>query len=155
MIQRSQSIFLLTVAILSLMLAFSNSVFYTVSNSSKTEQVQVEYDETIMIAQEGKNSEINSYLLGFLGAIIATSLIAIFLYKKRTLQIRVASLNYLWILGLLVMMYFYSMHMKYFESTSGYTLLALLPLALLFFTFLAIRGIKKDEALVRSMDRLR
>ncbi|MFT4599459.1 MAG: hypothetical protein ACI9WM_001713, partial [Arenicella sp.] len=37
----------------------------------------------------------------------------------------------------------------------SFTLLALLPMSLLFFNFLAIKGVKKDEKLIRSMDRIR
>jgi hypothetical protein len=69
----------------------------------------------------------------------------------------ISSINYLLILGLIIMMYMYSIRIDYFEGSGNqsFTFYALLPLALLFFNFLAIRGVKKDERLIRSIDRLR
>jgi len=84
------------------------------------------------------------------------SFLAIFFFKKRSQQIR-----YTWIAFLfkailasgLVAMFVY---FKYFlDSWVGYGPAVLMPFLGLILDFLAIKGIKKDEALVKSLDRIR
>ena len=87
-----------------------------------------------------------------LTAIIAIiALVTIFLYKKRILQIRLCVFNALLILG------FYGYSLKGdMEGASVSVKIALsFPLVNLILDYLAIRNIGADEALVRSLDRLR
>lgn len=140
------------------MMMFSDTVFYTAENNVTKEKYNVEYDETEMIAADGTAKEANSPLVSFAAAIAVLSLVTLFSFKNRKLQTLLTSFNFLFILGLIVMMYMFSLNMDYFEgqdAARSHTFAALLPLALIFFNFLALRGIQKDERLVRSMDRLR
>lgn len=158
MIQRPQTLFFLAVVAISLMLLFSDTVFYTAENMTTQEKYNVEYDETEMIAKDGAAKESNTWLIFFTTAVGVLSLIGLFMFKNRKLQALLSSFNFLFILGFIVMMYMYSLHMDYFEgqeARSSYTFSALLPFSLLFFNFLALRGVRKDEQLIRSMDRLR
>lgn len=158
MIQRPQTLFFLALVAICVMLMFSNTVYYTAENKTTNEKYSVEYDETEMIAADGTAKESNTWIVSFAAAIAALSLVAMLMFKNRKLQTLLSSFNYLFILGLIVMMYMYSMQMNYFEgkeATTSFTFAALLPLALMFFNFLALRGIKADEKLIRSMDRLR
>ncbi|MCA1764172.1 MAG: DUF4293 domain-containing protein [Cryomorphaceae bacterium] len=98
-----------------------------------------------------------TYIFGILISIIP--LIAILLFKKRPVQMKVTRLGFLVNLGFVVFLFFAidKINESVFDSTaevlhhSGFYL----PIAAMVFLFLAVRGIKKDEALVRSLDRIR
>ncbi len=155
MIQRPQTLFYLAIVAICLMLIFSNTVFYQTTGDEGT-KVSVEYDETELVSKDDASKEANTWLVSFLVGVAVLAVVALAMFKNRKLQSLLSAFNYLFILGLVVMMYMYSMNMDYFNSgTSGFTFSALMPLALLFFNFLAMRGVKKDELLIRSMDRLR
>ncbi|MDG5800223.1 DUF4293 domain-containing protein [Marinilabiliaceae bacterium ANBcel2] len=82
--------------------------------------------------------------------------ISIFLYKKRMIQIRVCALNMALLPGTSLMIFYTG---RSFASELGaeiaYNITLVLPLIAAIFVFLAIRAIGKDEALVRSLDRIR
>lgn len=157
MIQRPQSIYFLAVVAIALMLILGNVVIYTAQSTKTQEIYSVEYDETEIIANDGKAKEPNTWLVAFAAAIAVLAGIAIFMFKKRKLQLLLGSFNYLFILGLIVMMYMYTIQMDYFDgdSNSGFTFYAGMPLALIVLNYMALKGVTKDEKLVRSMDRLR
>ena len=97
-------------------------------------------------------------LLFALTAIIAIiALVTIFLYKKRILQIRLCVFNALLILGFYGFFAFLIYSLKGdMEGASVSVKIALsFPLVNLILDYLAIRNIGADEALVRSLDRLR
>lgn len=84
------------------------------------------------------------------------SFVIIFLYKKRILQIRLSGLNMGLMLGTTGMIYFLgNQGCKEFATDIVYNIPAVFPIIALILTFLAIRAIGKDEALIRSMDRIR
>jgi 4-amino-4-deoxy-L-arabinose transferase-like glycosyltransferase len=80
------------------------------------------------------------------------ALIAVFLFKKRKRQILIGYI----ILLVLVLDYvvFFAFRFDLNALTSG-ILTFLLPFVAAIFDYLAIKGIRKDEKLVRSLDRLR
>lgn len=89
-------------------------------------------------------------------AVPILSLILIFLYKNRRLQIQVTVLLIILIIALIGSLGWYSF--DYVNSTGtnfvlGYKLA--LPILMLIFSLLAYKGIRKDEEIVRSYDRLR
>jgi hypothetical protein len=97
---------------------------------------------------ENVNVEIRRFFCGFTGV---TALGIIFLYKKRRPQIA-ASLS----LGLLLILFFainFPVILK-FEFSVSYLFL-FIPLIAAVLAFAAYHAIKKDEELVRSLDRLR
>ena len=83
--------------------------------------------------------------------------INIFLYKKRKLQIKLSSCIAIIILLFYVTVYVYfsSYTAKYNLSFTSLQYGLVLPLIALIFNILAIIKIKKDEKLVRSLDRIR
>ncbi len=90
------------------------------------------------------------------GLTAISAFIAIFYYKKRTLQINICYL----ILGLIVLSYVASFIITGLPTAESFSninsIIAItLPLIAIVFDLLAIQGIKKDEKLVRSLDRLR
>ncbi len=160
MIQRPQTIYFLTVCVLAIMMMFSDIVYFKTSENgaekSKKNTVLVEYDETEIIGIDKADKEQNTSMWFVLGTIALLSLISLLSFKKRKLQASLSSFNFVAILLLIILMYVYSFNMNYFESgESNLTYAALLPLALLFFNYLGLRGIRRDERLIRSMDRFR
>jgi hypothetical protein len=93
----------------------------------------------------------NFLLLVVTVAVGGLALINIFLFKKRPLQFRLCLLGML--LEALLLYLFYRETGNFLKGT--YSLTAILqPLVLLAF-FMAARGIKKDEKVVKESDRLR
>lgn len=103
----------------------------------------------------------NCYIYAGLAAIAPiVSLVSIFMFKKRILQMRLNSFNIILMLFQIISMVAYFFYFK--SNAVADDVLPthiLLPFALPFIniilTYLAIRAIGKDEALVRSLDRLR
>lgn len=89
--------------------------------------------------------------------IILLYIVAIFLYKNRILQSRICWLNILLLIGSLGLMAYYIIHVYRLTGATGMTtkITAIFPLIAIVLTWLAIRGILKDEVLVRSVDKIR
>ena len=104
----------------------------------------------------GANS--HPYLLGFPPVIFVTHAIAIFSFKKRKRQIRLCNINVLlFIIYLVAALVIIQIENNLFENfhPGDFRLGAILPLMGIVFNLMAKSGIKKDEELIRSMDRLR
>ncbi len=81
---------------------------------------------------------------------------AIFLYKRRKLQIRLTLLTTLLNLGILLLVLFYTFYTgSKLEAQYIFNIKMVFPLASSVLGYLAFRGILKDELLVRSYDRIR
>ena len=90
-------------------------------------------------------------------SIIAIGLLSIFLFKKRTLQMRLCVFNIILMFGLVGLIYFY---IKITVSElNGIDRVFLWPIVIPFIsiilTYLALKAIQKDDALVKSYERLR
>ena len=162
MIQRIQSLLLLLSAIaMGLMLFFP--LWQKVSIDHPEEAIldafHLSYD--VLSPATGSKQSIlkNTFYIALLGSLSAViSLYSIFQYKNRLRQIQLGSLNSLLIgmtLGLL--MYFVLKAETLLEPTrqGNYLLGFYLPLASLLCNFTANRFIRKDEKLIKSMDRIR
>jgi D-alanyl-lipoteichoic acid acyltransferase DltB (MBOAT superfamily) len=96
-------------------------------------------------------------LMMMLAIIIIVQIVAIFMYKKRVRQMRFAMFNIILLIGLLgVSWYFLSSSMKQIEGgVHVFKIAMIFPLIASILNYLAIRAIGRDEALVRSIDRIR
>lgn len=84
------------------------------------------------------------------------SLMSIFLYKKRILQMRLSALNIVLMIGYVGLKYYYIQNFsKQLNGIVSYQITVIFPFVAAVLTYLAIRAIGKDEALIRSMDRIR
>lgn len=85
------------------------------------------------------------------------ALVCIFLFRNRKLQFRLTVLGVLLSIGFIALEYFRVEAFKRdnLMQSGSYQPGALLPILMVLFFFLAARGIRRDEKLVRSMDRLR
>lgn len=153
MLQRIQTVYLLiivalTVAMLFLPLAVLQSsdqllLFDAFGVSTMTAQPELIYPTWGLFA---------------LTAIIALlAFLTIFLFKKRMLQIRICIFNGLLMLGIYGMVAFFIWNLKgqMGEVTFSIKFALSFPIISLILDYLAIRNIGADEALVRSLDRLR
>ena len=162
MIQRIQSILLLLSAIaMGLMLFFPlwQKVSIDPPEEARLDAFHLSYD--VLSPATGSKQSIlkNTFYIALLGSLSAViSLYSIFQYKNRLRQIQLGSLNSLLIgmtLGLST--YFVLKAETLLEPTrqGNYLLGFYLPLASLLFNFTANRFIRKDEKLIKSMDRIR
>jgi hypothetical protein len=82
---------------------------------------------------------------------------AIFLYKKRGLQLWFVNITFLLHVAIIILIFLY--YINHFETLfntkSSYQFGIFIPLISLVGIILASRAIRKDEALVKSSDRLR
>ena len=131
MIQRIQSIYLLLAAISMTLISFKVPV-YTLN-------------ETLFMAQD----DTKMFILTIIGAIF--SLLGLFMFKNRNFQMKLIRLTVLiqMIIGVRIFMLFNKFEVvlnNSFLFLMAFTLIALI---------MAYRGVKKDDDLVRSVDRIR
>ena len=153
MIQRIQTVFLIIATIL---LAFM--LFMPIA------EVVRPMDEAVfglgfngLKSAEGAGTILSSYPLSILIALCLTlCIVTIFLFKKRMLQIRLSVANSILLLGLQGLAFYYVKSAEtVLEGDGSYTLIFTFPLVSAILVFLALRAIARDEALVRSLNRLR
>jgi len=142
MIQRIQSVWLLLAAICGFLATKAPIFSGTLANNSAIDLVAA-----------------NSLLLfAVLVGIACLCCIAIFLFKNRPIQIRLCMVNIILAIGAI------ALEVKNVEdfktgppaiAKGAYQLGALLPILIIIFLIMAIRGIYKDQKLVKSLDRLR
>lgn len=152
MIQRIQSVYLLVATIL------MGSVFaYPVAELLGADQlVYIFRFNGVSIEGEGDIVVKTVPIIILLTLITLISFVSIFMYKKRIVQMRLNSLNIFLMLGFLGLNYYYLNNFeKQLEGVISYQITAIFPFVAAVLTYLAIRAIAKDEALVRSMDRIR
>ena len=158
MLQRIQSVYLAIVAIASAMLFFfplanyyndlhGNYKFFIYGIRCMDPEPQVQF------------SKFFTFPLVFLAvASFVFAVAAIFLYKNRFLQIRICAFNMITnIVLIMVIFFFYATRiqtMTHIEPDYDYIGM-ILPLISIVFLILSNRAIRKDQALVKSADRLR
>ena len=89
----------------------------------------------------------------FLWAIVLLHLFVIFKYKKRILQIRILVFTMVLMLGLFGMI-FYFVYAGFTGAQVAFKIPVVFPVVAVILDYLAIRSIGKDEALIRSLNRI-
>lgn len=150
MLQRIQTVYLiLASACMLLAILFPLATFSMNGEPVRFEAMGFYMNEDLIFATWGL------FAVGSLSALL--SLATIFLYKKRILQIRLTGFN------ILVMIGFYAFFglLIYMRNPEAHTTFekigfgVIMPLIAIIFSYLAIRKIGADEALVRSLNRIR
>lgn len=131
MIQRIQSIWLFLAAILMVCVYFLPIYML----NSKPETMQTDFVGMILAALS-----------------IGLSLFTIFRFKNRKSQLSFIWLNLLVTLGLLAWIL---VRINNMVGSGGYRLGAFIPVIVIILLFMARSGIRKDEKLLKSLDRLR
>lgn len=149
MIQRIQSVYLLIVAILSVIVISSSLGSFIGADNSITE-----FTNLSLVAQDGTEDyrPWALFAIQMISAII--SLITIFLYKKRMLQIRLTLFNIILTIGYYVAFVTFIFMLKG-DATFVPSWIVCLPFIAIVLDWLATRAIGKDEMLVKAYERLR
>ncbi len=103
----------------------------------------------------GENLVFNGLpILIFIGIIVLLHFVIIGMYKKRIRQIRITVFTIILMLGLFGM-FFYFTYSGFDGAKVAFKVPVAFPIVATILDYLAIRSIGKDEALVRSLDRIR
>ncbi len=154
MIQRIQSIYLFCASVLTGIMSFFNF-----AQLLDTKQVIYNFGIKSIASLEGANSKIVVSTIPLMAIIIAAAVISfltIFIYKNRKLQMQLCVVNIFVLMALVGLIALYSrMAVSELGAQIAYSFPVIFPLIAIVLTFMARRGIKKDEELVRSADRIR
>ena len=151
MIQRIQTLFLLAVALLSGLILTGDLIQLTAGGGTVFSMS--------FLGMENNGGEVIQRLWPMtviLAVVPLLALVTIFLYKKRSLQMRLTMLVLLLSLGTLILGAFYVlMFDRKIDVNIIWKVKVLFPLITAILAWLAWRAILKDEVRVRSYDRLR
>lgn len=154
MIQRIQSLFLLAATVFSIIF-----IIHPLSGLIIAGEIKAEFHAFgLMTVGESPEMIYNTFPIIIL-AVITTllTIIAIFIYKNRTLQMRICVYNILIMLGLIVaiFIYYYLIRNNFKVSSHAFSYSVLLPFVNVILLFQAFRGIRRDDLLLKSYNRLR
>ena len=153
MIQRIQSIFLLAAFALQVLMLLLPITVFTIDS-----------DQLIVFKASGfetKGIEVESIyqttiIFIFLSITALLPLIALLLYKRRIIQMRLCIYNLILLIGFQgILFWFISRISSQFNAISSYQVAFIFPIISAILSYLAFRSIKKDENLIRSLDRIR
>lgn len=166
MIQRLQTVYLALVLVLSFACLLS-----TVGEWTLADAVVAHFGNFTFGADESLgvlNATSGPWCLGVLLIVVMfLTLLSILLFRKRMRQLRLTIISTILLVGYVAAYTFfaYVYHLKIeavcgevgaeFVPTFHLRFMALLPVLSVILNVLAIQGIRKDEALVRSLDRIR
>lgn len=149
MIQRIQSIFLFAAAALMLVAAFFLTIW-----SADVDGCTYLINSINATSSCSDGSEFVGYILILEVIFAVLCLYSVFNFKKRKLQLMVGAINSLLGSGCLVCIVLFTRDwVKAYTGT--YDLGFYFPLVAIFLNILANRFIRKDEKMVRSLDRIR
>lgn len=153
MIQRVQSLYLFFAVIgMALMLIFP------IAKLIGPEDLNYEYlFYGIVTAGDRGDLVISTIPLAcLLFAIPLMSLITIFLFRNRVLQLRLCVFNIIWMAGALILTWYYTYEAgRSLDVEALFSFPAIMPLVSAILSYMAFRGIRRDELLIRSVDRIR
>jgi len=154
MIQRIQTIYILIAAVLVGIIFFFPFASFVIEQDMSVYHLST---KGLVPDAAGSNPLFRAIPITVLIVIILHLCSAIIiLYRKRMLQIRLCIINIALILGLQGLMYYFAnVSSHQLGSSASYSIIFVFPIISAILSYLAIRGIAKDEALVRSADRLR
>jgi len=153
MIQRIQTLYLLGVLVLIALMFF----FPLAELIDAASQTYTFIYRGIPSLTDGEPMLFKAYPVAILLAVIILNVIVtIFSYKKRIRQIRFTVFNIFCMMGTMGLVY-YSINSQANEmqAIANYSIVNAFPLVGIVLSYLAIRNIGKDEAMIRSMDRIR
>ena len=149
MLQRIQSLFLLGIALCMAALFFLPAFGFGIDSGN------FDYYLLNLSGPAFIHQALQYALLILVVGILMLALVTIFCYKKRRLQIKLCFLNIAFIVLFYIGIVFFKLIAEQNQAGFCLQITTLLPAAALIFNYLAVRYIKKDEALIRSMDRIR
>ncbi|MFW5832195.1 MAG: DUF4293 domain-containing protein [Prolixibacteraceae bacterium] len=147
MIQRIQTVYLLLAGLITASLFFFDFA-----------QLAVDSNLYVLNAHgilDGEDVIISGIPIQFFIALVSIMhVVIIFMYKKRIRQIRMTVFTIILLFGLMAFL-FYFIYGSFENVSAVFEIPMSFPLIAIILDYLAIRGIGKDEALIRSMNRIR
>ncbi len=164
MLQRIQTIYLLVTFVLTVLLFFLPMGYDM--RDGVIEEFELNAVGAYHIVTDPNTSVVSTQfvkgawaLFALVSIILGVTAFDILLFKKRIFQIRVAIFNMMLHLGIYALFALYYFFLMPNQGVIGGSFnpnwTILLPLINVILTYLAIRAIGSDEALVRSLDRIR
>lgn len=147
MIQRIQTVYIFIAGLITASLLKLKFADLIVNNELLTFSAKGIFSETEQIF-DGLS------VMLFIGGIALLHIVTIFLYKKRILQIRLLVFSIVLLLGLFGMLLYFSF-LAFEDAQAALKIPVAFPFVAVILDYLAIRAIGKDEALVRSLNRIR
>ena len=147
MIQRIQSLYLLISAILVALL-------FVLPFAEIVQDGAIYLFNSKGIILDGTLKENGAALSILIGIVVALHGFALLSYKHRIRQMRVIVFSILVMLGLFGMFFFFTYY-SFSGARISFKISLVFPLVAIILDYLAIRAIGKDEALIRSIDRIR
>lgn len=153
MIQRIQTAFLIIATILLVFVA----LFPLAELLGTASEAVYELSFKGLLSESAPSVDFSSLPLSILIALcLILTVVIIFLFKKRMIQIRLCIINIVLLVGLNgLMLYYVREAQKLLHANASYSIIFIFPLVSAILVFLALRAIARDEALIRSLDRLR
>lgn len=153
MIQRIQTLFLLFSTAFQLSMLFFPIVLYAMP-SNDIIILSVSGFKTDAILSEKLFSTVINYI--FIYGITLLVFANIFLYKFRSLQMRICVFSTVLLIGFQIFILWFAWDAgQKLEAITNYKLTIIFPTVSAILTILAYRSINKDDKLVRSLDRIR
>lgn len=147
MIQRIQTVYLLLAGLITASLFFFDFAELAVDGNL--------FVFNIFGILDGEEVIISGIPVQFFIALVSIlHFIIIFMYKKRIRQMRMTVFTIILLFGLIAFLFYFS-YFAFEDSSVVYKIPMSFPLIAIILDYLAIRGIGKDEALIRSMNRIR
>lgn len=152
MLQRPQTLFLLAAFIVTAFLLTGPLAVIPVEGGEIILKHSGAYD------RQGNRLDVATWpLTVFFSVVTAIAFLNIFLYKHRVRQMRICVFLILLNAGMLGIIYYYVRYVK--VNLGGteviYQWRVIIPLIVMILLYLAYRGIRRDELLVRAYDRIR
>ena len=150
MIQRKQSLWLLIAALLNSGVFFMDLYRTHTSVHSSVLGIDTVTDKT---GQLGVSEHFGTLLLAII--MVLLPIVTIFLFKQRKRQLTLSFITIISVIGFIAATLFYINNITPVPASGNYWIGSVLPVISLVFLIMAIMGIRRDDKLVKSVDRLR
>lgn len=154
--QRIQTLyFILVIGLMTAAILLPNAEFFVQDSNTS---YQLDSRGMVVLDEQGVAKGVTgtnplTFLFGF---IIFIALYSIISFKNRRRQIRMATVNLILLIIYIAVLVIYILVAKNkLNATVTWNYPVIFPLIALIFNYLGMRGVAKDEKLVRSLDRLR
>jgi hypothetical protein len=153
MIQRIQTLYLLIAFALGIVFLFSPLASFSIADLV----VELNVMDFSQITDMSQGMFVDTMpLIVIVLAFVVLLAVSILMYKNRALQIKMVGFGFLLNTVIIILGFWYTDTMADKVNTQpDYEYGAIIPVISLIFLFLAMRSIRKDTKLIKSMDRLR
>jgi len=152
MIQRVQTVFLLLAFILQTLMLFLPIAEYSFGN----QLVVYTASGFTSVGTNNTNMPYSMYIFVLLCLFVFIPLIITFLYKRRKLQMRLCLYYIIFLILFQAVVFWFSWNVIHqLEAVINYKIPIIFPVVSAILSYLAFLSVRKDERLIRSVDRIR